>query len=135
MTDELRRQVQALRAIAPRLNAATDEAARIVKEVQDLLGRELSLGITATSRGFDERPAPEGQESGRERRVSSYLAYDRVGESFRIHVYHETCERDDDGAFTTVVAEERIPWSSCPRQLKLRSFARLPELLHQIAVK
>jgi hypothetical protein len=133
MTDELRQKVERLRALAPKLNAATEEAGRIVQAVETLLSEELSLGVSAMSSWFD-RVALDTDEDGTERQLVSYLTYCRYAGQYRICVNHvtEVAGGRYVGDFD-FHSEEYVPWSSCPREVKLGSYAKLPELLDSIA--
>lgn len=131
MTEELRRKLAALRAAAPALNKATDEATAVVAAVEKFLA-DLSIGLTLKAQSFLGVPAPAGDDEALT--VFHSLAYGRVGGTYRVHVTAETCRKDDnyvDGWDT--LSTEETPWSSCPREMKLQSFAKLPELLGMIA--
>ena len=68
--------------------------------------------------------------------VTSHLAYGRVQGRDRLHVLkatHEKHEWKEEVAKT--IAEDRIPWSACPREVKLQSFAKLPELLSHLVAR
>lgn len=132
MTEELRKKLAALRAAAPALNKATDEANDVVAAVEKFLA-ELSLGISEEADAFDIRPATGVGEDGDRSRweVYSHLAYGRVGGAHRIYVLQETRQDDENGR--EVHAVEETPWPSCSRQVKLQAFATLPELLGKIA--
>jgi hypothetical protein len=60
------------------------------------------------------------------------VAYGRVSGKYRIHLRETTSLRGDDDNWR-VAETERIPWSSCSRELKLRTFALLPALLSKIS--
>jgi len=134
MTEELYGKLVALRDAASTLNRATDAAAAAVAAVEDFLAA-LGIGLSTQTRTFagDPRPRVAGEE---ERRVFYSLAYGRVAGTYCVHVVAES-RRKEAGppeVWETISGEE-IPWSSCPREVKLRSFALLPELLEQIAGK
>jgi hypothetical protein len=131
MTKELREKVAALRAVAPKLNAATEEVGAIVKAVEAMLTVELNLSINAEAQPFDQ--ADRNDAEGRPIRTASCLAYGRVDGKYRIYVSTETGELDGDGGWLRTVDRSETPWSSCPRDIKLRSFVSLPELLGRIA--
>jgi hypothetical protein len=48
-------------------------------------------------------------------------------------VLEETGMLDDDADWEHSIGREETPWSSCPREMKLKSFKKLPELLGLIA--
>jgi hypothetical protein len=130
MTDELKRRMARLREIAPRLNAATDQASKLVTMVEKFLVEELRIGVSAEV-GYEELPAGT-DEDNRTLKVRHALAFGRVGGTFRIHVVRETIDVDDGTSARTTLAEERMLWPSCPRETKLKAFEKLPELLDQI---
>jgi hypothetical protein len=139
MTEELRAQMEALRAIAPRLNGATNQAAAAIKAADDFLA-ELSLGVPAVSGPYEERSAvdPDDASTGKDM-VFSYLAYGRLGVTGRygIHVVRRT-ERPVVDSWGNIeswetIGEDAQPWSTCPRDEKLKAFAKLPNLLGNIA--
>jgi hypothetical protein len=130
MTDELKRRMARLREIAPRLNAATDQASKLVAMVEKFLVEELRIGVSAEV-GIEEYPAGTDDEY-RTLTVRQALAFGRGGGSFRIHVLRETIAVDDGGSARTTLEQERILWPSCPRETKLKAFEKLPELLDRI---
>jgi len=143
MTEELKMKLAKLRTLAPKLNEATDEAAAVIATVERLLGQELSLGVTAqqwygqrTAEGYESDEDDESHRLDEAPTVSMALAYGRVDGRFCIHVVEETT-RDgvDDRNFATTftLSVERTPWISCPRDMKLESFAALPGLLGGLA--
>src|SRR5271165_1685892 len=90
MTDQLKKRLDTLRALAPRLNAVTDETSKIVSAVEKTLVEEIRLGVSALSSSFSEKP---GEEPGTT--VFNYLAFRRVSGTYRIHVLHRL-ERQDE---------------------------------------
>src|SRR4051794_35622821 len=94
MTRELRDRVAALRAIAPELNAATDEVNAVVEAVERLLCDELKIGVSAEVR-FAHEDLDVDDEDGVEwpRYKRSYLAFGRLHGSYQIHV-QEVTEKD-----------------------------------------
>jgi hypothetical protein len=132
MGPETRENLDALRGIAAQLNAANIEATVVVQAVDQYLGEELHIGVTAVSRPFEtQRILGDGE---RETLVTSHLAFGRVHGKDRTYVLKATLEKDEwKEGFNKVVAEERTPWCNCPRELKLQSFSMLPELLGNLA--
>jgi len=137
MTEELQQAIESLRQITPKLNAATDKAARIVTEVDKLLGDELSIGISAAEvfDSYNRRVLRDEEHSEKTVAVQdvSCLAYRRDAHgTFRLLV--EICRMwpTGDGDEEEELLEE-YPWASAPRKLKLQSFAVLPMLLKAIA--
>ncbi len=139
MTDELKKRLDSLRAVAPRLNKVTDEATRIVSQVEKVLTEELHLGIACDvcfeyHKGKDPAVDSDGDEV--EWANSRSLAFGRVN---GIHVLEERHHKSDDGScvgrYDVLVSEERTPWPSCDRETKLQAFAKLPQLLDEIFKK
>jgi hypothetical protein len=131
MTSELKARLAALRGISPRLNAVTDQVSEIVKSVETTLVEDLSIGTEAKVL-FHSEPGAEAGTS-----LQCYLAFGRVGSAgYRLHVLtfvvRETM--DEKGAVTTseTLKAEQTLWPSCSRELKLRAFERLPDLLDAI---
>ncbi len=138
MTNELKKSIESLRSIAPKLNAATDKAASVVAEVERLLGEELSIGIPAeVDFESQSRKVPRDEYSDKTVEVEDALrlAYGRSSScgSFRLMVEQY---RVWPGEYVGDSIEEVLqqwPWGSAPRKLKLDSFAVLPDLLTRIA--
>jgi hypothetical protein len=130
MTDELRRRMAKLREIAPRLNAATDQASKLVALVEKFLVEEIRIGVSAEV-CYEELPAGT-EDDHHALRIRHSLAFGRSGASFRIHVLRETVAMDDGASAPTTLAQERILWPSCSRETKLKAFEKLPELLDKI---
>ncbi len=133
MTDELKRRLARLREIAPRLNAATDQASRLVAQVGRFLVEELHIGISAEV-FYEELPAGTDDDN-RALWIRHSLAFGRSGGSFRIHVVRETVALEDGASARTTLAQERLLWPSCSREMKLKAFEKLPELLDKIIEK
>jgi hypothetical protein len=131
MTHELLKRLSALRGINPRLNAVTDQVTEIVRSVEKTLVEELKVGIDASECFLTE----SGGEPDAFRKY--YLAFSRVGSAgYRINVCivttRETLEENGEPAATKRLGEERILWSSCSRELKLKAVEKLPDLLDNI---
>lgn len=116
MSDALSSAVSKLRTSSARLNQLTDDAAATVKEVEDFLGRECSIGIPSYLQ--IQKAAEPGDDD-------VFLAYCRIGSSFRIA--HVRCPYD--GSENEYVK----PWSDCSRDVKLETIKKLPDLLTAIA--
>jgi hypothetical protein len=117
MADTLRPRLARLQELSKKVNAATDDAGRIVQGVESYLSDILHLGVY----GSVVLEMKDDQEGG------SYsekkLVYGRLGPRFRIFV-------TDFVAIEGIVAtDEEIPWANCSRDLKLLAFNNLPELL------
>jgi hypothetical protein len=130
MTDELKRRMARLREIAPRLHAATDQASKLVAQVEKFLVEELHIGVSAEV--CYEQVSAGSDEDDQEQRVRHSLAFGRSGGSFRIHVVRETIALEDGASVQTILSQERILWPSCSRETKLKAFEKLPELLDKI---
>jgi hypothetical protein len=135
MVHELRDdQMDALRGIAAQLNAATAEASLVIQAVDHFLADELCIGVSAASRPFESQRALGDDD--RELIITSHLAFGRVQGKDRIYVLKATLEKNEwKENFTKIVAEDRTPWSSCAREVKLQSFTMLPELLANLAAR
>ena len=128
------RAVEALsapRGINPRLNSVTDQVTEIVRSLEKTLVDELKIGIDA-SEWFMSEP---GGEPGVTR--EHYLAFSRVGSAgYRINVCIVTTrqkpEAGTESAPSARLNEERVLWSSCSRELKLKASEKLPALLDNI---
>ncbi len=128
MTHELLKRLSALRGINPHLNSVTDQVTEIVRSVEKTLVDELKIGIDA-SVWFMSEP---GGEPGVTR--EHYLAFSRVGSAgYRINVCivtnRQNPEPSTEAVTSTRLNEERILWSSCSRELKLKASEKLPALL------
>lgn len=131
MTNKLLERIAALRGINPRLNSVTDQVTEIVTTVEKTLVEELKIGIDA-SQWFQTE---FGGEEGRSREY--YLSFNRVGAAgFRIHVailtVRDTSEETGKAGTRETLNEERILWTSCSREIKLKAIEKLPELLDSI---
>jgi hypothetical protein len=105
-----------------------------VQAVDLFLGDELSIGVSAASRPFDSQRIV-GSGDG-ELVVTAHLAYGRVQGKDRLHVLKATHEKHDwSEDLSKTVSEDRTPWPACSREMKLQSFAKLPELLTNLANK
>ena len=134
MGQELLENANTLRGIVAQLNTAAAEASAVVQAVDAFLGDELSIGVSASSRPFDTQRITGDDDS--ELVLTSHLAYGRVQGKERLHVLKATHAKNEwKEDFTKTVAEDRIPWSACSRELKLQSFVKLPELLAALAAR
>ena len=137
MTENLRKSLDELRQLAPELNKATDDAKAVVEVVEKFLNEECSLGLHC-SVWLSETDVPLDEGETGTRSEQKYLAYARVEGRFRIAVeISDVTEwpdyQDPDVVRRRVHSEGCVPWASCPRDLKLETFAALPELLETIA--
>jgi hypothetical protein len=134
MAREPRADLDSLRAIVSQLNGAVAEASGVVQDVDRYLAEEFDIGVWAISRPFDSQRT--SGDDGRELLVTSHLAYGKVAGRTRLHILTATLDKGEGSdQYTQIVAEERTPWPLCPRDIKLHSFAMLPELLGTLAAK
>jgi hypothetical protein len=124
MTDDvIRPRLDRLQTLARSLNAASDEISKVVHGVEAHLSDTLHLGVTASVL-IEEQEDPTGTISIRRR-----LVYGRHGPKFRLFITETTSvdgNRDD---------YEETAWANCPRDMKLLSFQKLPELLDELATQ
>jgi hypothetical protein len=137
MTHELKKRLDAIRAVAPRIKAASDQADNTVKAVEQALVREIGIGISAESSeyfpGTQRRRDPQNWDEFIEEETRERLALGRAtaGE-YCIHVKSLVCVGEyqcDEAELTST------PWSQCDRETRLRTFYLLPNLLKCIARK
>lgn len=115
MPSPLNIALENLRDSSRELNSLTDQAAELVKRVEDFLNKKCSIGMsTYVEVDADALGA-----------WVLYLAYERVDGRFRIAVDFEYT--DDSDEFQTTA------WSDCSRHLKLKTMEHLPKLLTEIA--
>jgi hypothetical protein len=134
MAQEPSEGLESLSAVLPQLNAALAEATAVVHAVDQFLAEELAVGPWVASRPFDTQRAIG--DDGRELLVTSHLACGRVAGKYRLHILHATLDKaEGKDQFTQIVGEERTPWVSCSREVRLQSFATLPDLLALLATK
>src|SRR5262249_60451615 len=108
MTEEVKRRMAKLREMAPRVNGATDQASKLVAQVEKFLVEELRIGVSAEV-CYEELPAGTDDDN-RPLRIRHSLAFGRSGGSFRIHVVRETVAVDDGASARTTLAQERMLW-------------------------
>ena len=113
-SQSLPKLLEDLRASSTALNQVTDDAANLVKQVENFLNKECSVGI----------PAQVNVEWDDDREEGVWLEYRRVGANFRIALVS-----GDPGDENPSVR----PWSDCTREEKLESIGKLPELISSIS--
>jgi hypothetical protein len=134
MAQELFEGLESLTSILPQLNAAVAAATAVVHAVDQFLAEDLAVGPWVASRSFESQRAVG--DDGRELVVTSHLACGRVAGKYGLHVLNATLDRaEGKDEFTQIIGEERTPWLSCSCEVRIQSFAMLPELLSQLAVK
>ena len=115
---ELNRAMAELRDSTKRLNAITDNANALVRDVEEFLNKECSVGVYAS--------VIVSSTTHEEHDVTFYtsLSYARVNGKYRIAIENG---RDDD-------PEPAIrAWAECTRDEKLEALAKLPWLILEIA--
>ena len=113
MSNDLRQAVNKLRALAPQLNSAVEEAHRVVQMVERFLNQECQLGVEA------EVPVTYNDQG----KASVLLRYGPIEGAYRITMTNT----DGESRFIT------RPWVNCDRGEKLTSFPALPKLLMAVA--
>ncbi|AMV25338.1 hypothetical protein VT84_13135 [Gemmata sp. SH-PL17] len=121
MTDELSAAIERLRTSTQRLNAATDAAAQLLKDVEAFL-EEANVGVPASvSLGYGaydaEAESPDWED---------FLSYRRLNSKFRIALIRRDISSKP---FTETVRA----WSECTRDEKIDILAALPDLLIEIS--
>lgn len=121
MSKNLPQSIEELRSSSGRLNKLTDEAAVVIKRVEDFLNKECSAGVQAyvlvSKQSDDDEQVIESQ----------YLAYCRIGSRYRIAVVWEVNVEPD--------ARNEKPWSDCTRDDKIETLEKLPDLITEISKK
>jgi hypothetical protein len=138
MVSKLNKSLDALRAIAPALNAVADEANSLVKVVESALVVEMGIGVSAYAPNVTARcRRRDDDDNGNvtEEEIVERLAFGRVDGVYCIHVVEATYHDIGDGCFTELVDESSTRWSSCDRETRLRTFEQLPGLLENITAK
>jgi|GEM_PF-1910544 hypothetical protein len=126
--------IESLTSVLPQLNSVMAEATAMIHAVDQFLAEELAVGPWVASRPFDTQRAIG--DDGRELLVTSHLACGRVAGKYRLHILNATLDRaEGKDQFTQIIGEERTPWISCSREVRLQSFAMLPDLLSLLAAK
>jgi len=124
MTDDvLRPRLDRLHALAKNLNAVSDEISKVVLGVEAHLSETLRIGVTASV--LIEKDEDPSETICHYRRLN----YGRYGSKFRLFVTVTTsCDGSRD-------SYEETLWANCPRDMKLLSFQKLPDLLDALAVE
>ena len=141
MSEQLKAALRTLRKCSPELNKITDEANALAQKVESLLAG-LSLGIPAAVHVKEESsatiPDTGDEPAGLRRKVDVYLEYRRLDKKFGIAVVRtRSTEHRDESGEVQVSAEDLdvTPWASSPREIKLDTFGRFPDLINAIAEK
>ena len=131
MGNELKKRIAALRGISPRLNSVTDQVSEIVRSVEKTLVEELNIGIDGSVKFHSERSGDPGVSH------EHFLAFNRVASAgYRFHIailtVRDSPPQPGGRDAPRTLNQEQILWPSCSREMKLRAFDKLPELLDQI---
>jgi hypothetical protein len=111
---EIRGLLSQIQHLAPQLNDATDEAGQAVRQIESFLdkcGVGLFFCLVVMENGDDE---------------AVHLLYHRFREKFRIAV------RVQNMPAMAIQDNTPVPWSECPRPIKMLTFPYVPELLRVI---
>jgi len=113
MNNDLSQAVNKLRALAPQLNSAVEEAHRVVQTVERFLNTECQLGVEA------EIPVTYNDKG----KAILLLRYGPIDGAYRIGLINSDGE-------SRVISR---PWVNSDRCEKLTSFPALPKLLMAVA--
>lgn len=121
MSKKVRKAIETLMELSPKLNDTTSAANDTVSKVETFLNDQCSIGLPCwiLAERVGSKDAPSEQHL--------WLGYDRVEGKFRIVV--EQLIRHED-------QEEHVgpkAWASCSRDVKLNTLPKLPKLLDAIA--
>jgi hypothetical protein len=119
--------LQRLRDLSPKVNKTCDEATKVVREVEKFL-TDSKVTVPA------EVVVQAVQVSPKKRELTT-LCFGRLDSSFRIAVKREEETEFVDGRNMVdyaIKTTDETPWLECPRDLKLSTFPKLPELLKNI---
>jgi hypothetical protein len=126
--------LRSLRETTPKLNKATDDASRVIREVENFLA-ELRLGIPAyvvVETSFEVIQRGEDRED-----VQHYtcLHFRKHGNDFRLVIEKSDLFQDSDGVSGREVILSTTPLSEAGRHDKLRGVAVIPALLAHIVAE
>ncbi|MCH7885850.1 MAG: hypothetical protein IIC01_11455 [Planctomycetes bacterium] len=119
MSKKMPCSIATLRTASARLNKLTDEAAITIRQVEDFLNKECSLGVATYVAVSKHQVCDDGPLTTR------YLAYCRIGQRYRIAVVW-VCEDEPDASIEK-------PWSDCTRDDKIETLEKLPDLIAAIS--
>jgi hypothetical protein len=120
MTESLRKSIDTLRGLAPRLHEATDQAALMVQRVERFLNDDCKLTLSAWV-PIDVDPESPAVQS---------LGYALLDGRCRVAIRDHAADHDPLG----IEPDGRIyPWSDAPHGDRLRAFRHLPALLSELS--
>jgi hypothetical protein len=119
LSTQLKTSLQNLKGYSATMNKVTDEANETIRMVEQFLNEECSIGIPC---GVLLKDLVE--DDGTPYRAD-WLEYRRINGKFRIAI--ATYWPDGD--------EGERAWSDCPREEKLESYKKLPDLLIELTKK
>lgn len=121
MSKKVRKAIETLLELSPKLADTADAAGKVVERVEAFLNEKSGVGLPCwiVAERIESKDAPAEQHL--------WLGYDRVDGKFRIVV--EQLIRHDD-------REEHSgpqPWATCSRDVRLTTLPKLPKLLEVVA--
>ncbi|HNO77300.1 MAG TPA: hypothetical protein PKN33_04490 [Phycisphaerae bacterium] len=121
MSKKVRKAIETLQELSPKLNDTTSAANDTVAKVEAFLNDQCSIGLPCwiLAERIGSKEAPSEQHV--------WLGYDRVDGKFRV-VVEQLIRHEDQEEHTGPK-----PWASCSRDLKLNTLPKLPKLLEAIA--
>jgi hypothetical protein len=120
MADALGPRLRQLQELSKKLNSTADDVSKIVQSVESFLSDVCRLGIEASIVFHKEEFEPGEFLS------QKVLCYGRYAKAYRLYVVEETFHMG------TLESRSETLWANCPRDLKLTSYIRLPELLDDL---
>lgn len=134
MTNKLAKSFDSVRAVARNLNATADEANKIIKATEKVLVEETRVGVSAKSSCVHQYRRRDIDVDGNpvEAEVQEHLAFGRLNGDYCIYIEEATFHKDEQGLSTEAFDTEGTAWSACVREMRLRAFEKLPELLENI---
>lgn len=144
MTNDVKKAIESLKAISPRLNQKTDKISELVREIETFLNRECSIGLSAKVE-FHSVGISASEDACKS------ISYCRCGAQYRIAIneeieHYEVFENEagehvrwidnsGEARFLHTEVTSITPWLECSRELRLESFPRLPDLIEAIVKK
>jgi hypothetical protein len=122
MPADLSASLAQLRAASKDLNSLCDLGAATIQQLEEVLRREMSIGIPACVLVDEEHDRSAGIS------YKTYLEYTRYRGTFRIAVT-SGCDGMDPDDWSVK------PWAECDRETKVQTLHLIPDLLEAIAKK